>query len=73
MESKTRSLVKAVLWTLMGFLMMIVVGYVSTGSMALGSGMALANSILGLVNYMIYERVWARVSWGVLRVNHQDV
>lgn len=69
MESKTRSMVKAVLWTLMGFVMMIGVGYASTGSMALGSGMALINSTLGLVSYVIYERVWARISWGV---GHRD-
>ena len=73
MESNTRSLVKAVLWTLMGFVMMIGVGYASTGSIALGSGMALANSTLGLVSYVIYERVWSRISWGVATVNRGDV
>lgn len=72
MESKTRSLVKAVLWTLIGFLMMIGVGYVSTGSLSLGSGMALANSTIGLISYVIYERVWARVTWGVSHVGPRE-
>jgi uncharacterized membrane protein len=72
MESKTRSLVKAMLWTLMGFVMMIGVGYASTGSMALGSGMALMNSTIGLISYVIYERVWSRISWGVAKVDLGD-
>ncbi|WP_298257506.1 DUF2061 domain-containing protein [uncultured Litoreibacter sp.] len=67
MESKSRSVVKAVLWTLLGFVMMIGVGYASTGSLALGSGMAFVNSALGLICYVIYERVWARISWGTGR------
>lgn len=64
MESKTRSLTKAVLWTLLGLVMMTLVGVVSTGSLALGGSMALINAGLGLVSYIIYERVWARIAWG---------
>ena len=26
--------------------------------------MALVNTCLGFTMYMIYERIWARVSWG---------
>ncbi|SFR56867.1 DUF2061 domain-containing protein [Litoreibacter janthinus] len=73
MESTTRSLVKAMLWTLLGFVMMSGVGYASTGSWALGGGMALANSTLGLVSYVLYERVWARISWGVAGPERRDV
>ncbi|MEP3345713.1 MAG: DUF2061 domain-containing protein [Litoreibacter sp.] len=72
MESKQRSIVKAVIWTLVGFVSMIGVGYASTGSLSLGSGMALANSTIGLVSYVIYERVWARITWGTLREGRED-
>lgn len=68
MESKTRSLTKAILWTALGFVMMLSVGYISTGSWAVGGGMALINSCLGLVSYVIYERIWARIVWGVTPV-----
>lgn len=64
METKTRSMVKAVLWTLLGFIVMTGVGFVSTGSWGLGGQMAFANSALGLVTYLIYERLWTRVRWG---------
>ncbi|MEM7471229.1 MAG: DUF2061 domain-containing protein [Pseudomonadota bacterium] len=64
METKARSLVKAVLWTLTGFLMMSGVGFAMTGSLELGGQMAVLNSGLGLVSYVIYERIWAKIRWG---------
>ncbi|MBY5973200.1 DUF2061 domain-containing protein [Pseudooceanicola marinus] len=66
METPQRSLVKAVLWTLLGLLMMSLVGLMFTGSAQLGGAMALVNAALGLLCYMGYERIWARVRWGRL-------
>ncbi|TMV66725.1 DUF2061 domain-containing protein [Thioclava sp. BHET1] len=63
-ESKRRTVVKAVLWNLIGLTVMAVVGLVMTGSVALGGSMALVNTALGLVTYVLYERVWARIGWG---------
>jgi uncharacterized membrane protein len=37
-----------------------------TGSAALGGALAVANTALGFVAYVLYERCWARVSWGRL-------
>ena len=64
METRTRSIVKAALWTLIGFVMMTSVGFVLTGSVSLGGQMATLNAGLGMVCYVIYERIWAAVSWG---------
>ena len=64
METKTRSIVKAGLWTLMGLIIMTLIGFMMTGSVGLGGAMALTNSAIGLVTYVIYERVWARIDWG---------
>lgn len=46
---------------------MTLVGVVATGSASLGGIMALANTALGFTCYVIYERVWTRITWG--RVN----
>ncbi len=62
MESKTRSIVKAGLWTLMGLVIMTVIGFFMTGSVGQGGVMAVMNSAIGLVTYVIYERIWARIS-----------
>ena len=64
METAKRSWVKAVLWNLIGFGMMCLVGLIMTGSAAVGGAMALINTTLGFTTYVIYERVWARISWG---------
>lgn len=64
METRRRSLVKAVIWNLIGLATMAIVGLVATGSAAVGGTMALVNTALGLVCYVIYERIWAGIRWG---------
>lgn len=64
METRARSIVKAIIWNMIGLMMMCLVGYVATGSLTVGGAMALVNAAIGLTCYVIYERVWAQVSWG---------
>ncbi|AVO37027.1 DUF2061 domain-containing protein [Pukyongiella litopenaei] len=64
MESRVRSMVKAVIWTLIGVATMTLVGVAATGSVALGGTMAAVNAVLGLLSYLVYERIWAHVRWG---------
>ena len=64
METGARTILKAVLWNLLGLLTMTVVGLVATGSAVAGGAMAIANTAIGFTLYLVYERVWARVRWG---------
>lgn len=64
METRGRSVVKAVIWNAIGFSVMTLVGFLATGSASMGGVMALVNTGLGFVTYLIYERVWAGISWG---------
>lgn len=64
METRRRSVVKAVLWNAVGLVVMTVVGLVATGSAAIGGGLALVNTAIGVTLYVIYERIWAGISWG---------
>ncbi|GAA6199262.1 DUF2061 domain-containing protein [Aquicoccus sp. SU-CL01552] len=64
METRRRSLVKAVIWNLIGLAVMALVGLVATGSAAVGGAMALVNTAVGLVMYLVYERIWSRIRWG---------
>lgn len=64
METRKRTLVKALLWNLLGFAVMSLVGLIATGSLAVGGAMALVNTAIGFVVYLAYERVWANVRWG---------
>ncbi|WP_171240670.1 DUF2061 domain-containing protein [Ruegeria sp. HKCCA5491] len=64
METRRRSVVKAVLWNAMGLIVMTLVGLVATGSAAIGGTLAIVNTAIGLALYVIYERVWAGITWG---------
>lgn len=64
METRRRSLVKAVLWNVIGLVVMSLVGLVATGSAAIGGTLAVLNTVIGLVMYLIYERIWAGIKWG---------
>ncbi|MCA0927260.1 DUF2061 domain-containing protein [Ruegeria profundi] len=64
METRRRSVVKAVLWNAMGLVVMTLVGLVATGSAAVGGTLAIVNTAIGLTLYVLYERVWAGITWG---------
>ncbi|WP_299893805.1 DUF2061 domain-containing protein [uncultured Ruegeria sp.] len=64
METRRRSVVKAIAWNAMGLATMTLVGLVATGSVAVGGALALINTAIGLTLYVIYERLWAGISWG---------
>lgn len=66
METRQRTLVKAVLWNAIGLAVMAMVGLVMTGSAAVGGAMAAINTAIGLSAYIVYERIWARIGWGRL-------
>ncbi|MCF2869958.1 DUF2061 domain-containing protein [Octadecabacter sp. G9-8] len=64
MDTRKRTIVKALIWNVIGLLTMIMVGFIATGSFKLGGVMAAVNTLIGLSMYVIYERVWAQVRWG---------
>jgi uncharacterized membrane protein len=64
METRKRSLVKAIIWSAMGLATMAIVGGLATGSFWVGGGVALVNTGIGLVMYLLYERIWASIGWG---------
>lgn len=64
METRQRTLVKGVIWIFLGLVTMSLVGLLFTGSVAVGGTMALVNSAIGFVSYVLYERVWSGVRWG---------
>ena len=51
METKKRTLVKAVLWNLLGLATMSLVGLLMTGSVAIGGTIAVINTAIGLSCY----------------------
>jgi uncharacterized membrane protein len=64
-ETSKRTLIKALSWQLMGVLVMAAVAYVVTGSLIGAGGFSLALQAFSLVCYILHERVWGRISWGL--------
>lgn len=64
MDSTFRLFTKAVTWQVAGFLTMTLIGFLFTGSVAAGSGIAFVGSVAGFVSYFVHEVVWSRVAWG---------
>jgi uncharacterized membrane protein len=64
MERKERIFAKALTWQLCGLIMMAVLGFIMTGSWRSAGGLSLASAGLGLISYVIHEKLWAGVSWG---------
>ena len=52
------------MWNAMGLAVMALVGRIATGSAAMGGVLAVVNTGIGLTMYVIYERIWAGISWG---------
>ncbi|WP_438616676.1 DUF2061 domain-containing protein [Parasedimentitalea maritima] len=44
--------------------MMALVGFLATGSAAIGGVIALTNTVIGFSCYLLYERIWSRIRWG---------
>ncbi|SFE47573.1 DUF2061 domain-containing protein [Roseivivax sediminis] len=66
METRARTLTKAILWQALGLVVMTALGWLLTGSAGTGGSLALASTLVGLVTYVVYERVWAGIRWGRL-------
>ena len=64
METTRRSIAKALSWQGIGLLLMTGIGYVFTGSIGQGGMLAIVSSAIGLLSYVLHERLWARVRWG---------
>ena len=64
MEHSSRTLVKAVTWQLIGFVVMSIVNYYYIGSLRSGIGLSALLTMIGLVIYYLHERLWEKISWG---------
>ena len=64
METRRRTLVKALGWQVIGLSVMALVGAILTGSVALGGTLAVVNTALGFLTYVTYERLWSGIAWG---------
>jgi len=64
MDSTLRLIGKATTWQISGLVTMTAIGYMFTGSLSAGGGIALTGAIAGFAAYFVHELIWSRVHWG---------
>ncbi|MCI4664219.1 MAG: DUF2061 domain-containing protein [Neomegalonema sp.] len=64
MDSRARTLAKAISWQLLGLATTTLIAWIATGSLAASFGTAAGAAAAGFVCYFLHERAWAAVRWG---------
>ena len=64
MESRTRTVAKAITWQLLGLCTMSLLAWFQTGSVTGAFSFAFSAALVGFVMFFVHERIWGFVSWG---------
>jgi uncharacterized membrane protein len=65
MESKLRTIAKAITWQALGLAVTGALAWFHTGDMITALSFALSTAASGLAFFFVHERLWARVRWGI--------
>jgi adenylylsulfate kinase len=63
--SRKRSLVKALTYRAFIICLDFVVIYLLTGKATVAAGFMLVSNVYTTVGYILHERLWARIRWGI--------
>ena len=69
MESKTRTIVKAISWQALGLLTASALAWIYTGSIGNALSLAGTAAISGMIFFILHERVWDHIGWGRQRIS----
>ena len=64
-EHRSRALAKAVTWQAVGLLAMLVIAFCYTGQGMAAVGLSLTTTLSSFVCYLLHERIWSRIPWGL--------
>lgn len=63
-ETKTRSVVKSIIWRVLATINGFVVAFIYLGEIKQSMKIAIVANITGLILYFLHERWWNIVGWG---------
>lgn len=63
-DSRTRSIVKGLIWRVIATGTTMSLVYISTGDLSLMAHIGLADVVIKLTLYYGHERLWGKVAWG---------
>lgn len=64
MDTKIRTVAKAVTWQILGLISMSALAFWQTGSLRGAVSLAVSASLLSIGVYVLHERLWGRIRWG---------
>ena len=64
METRSRSIVKALTWRMGGLVVTIAVVWMVTGRVKLAASIGLADTLVKLLAYYFHERFWLKIRFG---------
>ncbi|MFB0513940.1 MAG: DUF2061 domain-containing protein [Candidatus Bathyarchaeia archaeon] len=64
MDSKRRSIIKAITWRIFALLITIIVSFAILGSWSVSIAIGILSNLLKTLFYYIHERLWERTNWG---------
>ena len=64
METRKRSIVKAVTWRAGGLVVTVAVAWVVTGRADVAASVGILDTVLKVAAYYVHERLWARSAFG---------
>ncbi len=65
MVSPRRSLVKAITYRILIMCLDFVTIYLFTGALHVAVGFMIISNIYTSISYLLHERLWARIQWGI--------
>ena len=63
MESFRRSLVKTIVWRILGTIVTFIVVYAYTGEIEKSTTISIVSAVVLTVAYYINERIWDKIDW----------
>jgi len=70
-ESHFRSVIKGLIWRVIGSTITMSVVFAMTGDLAIMASIGIVDIVAQLFFYYIHERTWGKIQWGILGIGSQ--
>lgn len=64
-ESVSRSVIKAISWRILGTIDTVMIAFFMSGEWRLALSIGLAEWISKMILYVLHERIWCQIYWGM--------
>ncbi|MEA5098350.1 MAG: DUF2061 domain-containing protein [Burkholderiaceae bacterium] len=64
-DSVHRSVIKAITYRVCIMILDVVTIYLFTGALHIAIGFMLVSNLYTTIGYLVHERIWARIRWGL--------